>query len=105
MVGHEETRRNRVTTDIAGRKMYRKPLRKVGYTCLCRAICRDFGERSICVHRRNIDDIPARFNHILREYLRYQKRAGDIQIEYEFQCVYFPTEHFQRCEYEYRNPL
>lgn len=78
LVGYEEPRRDRVATDIAGREMHRKPLRKIRNTRFRRAVRGNFGKRSVCVHRRNIDDISARFYHIFRKYLRYQKRARNI---------------------------
>ena len=72
--------------------MHRKPLRKVTYARFRRRVRGYLRQRSVCVHARYIDDISARLYHIRREYLRYQKRACDIQIEYEFQAAFVKRE-------------
>ena len=84
LVGYKEPRRNRITTNITRSKMHCEPLCKVGDTCLCCTVCRNLCQWSVCVHGRNIDNIPPSLNHILCKYLRYQERAGNIEIKHKF---------------------
>ena len=72
--------------------MHGKPFGKIGYARFRRAVCRDFGERSERIHRRNIDDVPACFDHVFCKHLRHQKRRRNIKVKHEFKPAFFKGE-------------
>ena len=67
--------------------MHRKPLCEVGNACLRRAVRRDFGERSECVHRRDIDDVSARLYHVFDKHLRHQECRRNVEVEHKFESA------------------
>ena len=64
-----------------------QPLCEVGNTCLCRGVCGNFGQRGVCIHRRNVENAAARLQHILGKRLRGQQRALEIEPEYKVNAV------------------
>jgi hypothetical protein len=72
--------------------MHREPFGEVRNARLCRRICGDLGKRTEGIHRGDVDDIAARFDHIGSENLRYEESRCNIQIEYEFESAFVKRE-------------
>ena len=83
LLGHEETRRQRVHADAGMGKMDRQPLREVAHRRLGCRIGGHFGERHEGAHRRDVDDGSlALRDHPAGKGLGRQKRAHEIEVEH-----------------------
>ena len=72
----EEAGRNSVDADTYLGEVHRKPLRKVGNCRLCAAVCRNFRQGRVRVHRRNIQNIASlSAYHLTGKCLRGNQRA------------------------------
>ena len=68
--------------------MHGQPLRKIAHPRFRRAVGGDFRQGAIGVHRGNVDDVSARFHHVLGKYLGHQKCGGDVDIENKLQSAF-----------------
>ena len=83
----KEARRNSVHADVAVCKVYRQPLREVRDRCLGTAVRRDLRQWRKRVHRGDIHNAAACFQHVGRKCLRRQQRAEKVQVEHERNAV------------------